>query len=134
MFHVLAGMCVLAGCDFLSSIPGIGVKRAYSLVSKYRNLGHVSLLSLQCLTFYMSTIRTIFLPFIKVHHSWEHMLVIFIVCLYNILISDLCKVGLIVLMFLQCSLACFVHIEACLTWQCFVNVSWNLSANIQLSF
>ncbi|KAK4779347.1 hypothetical protein SAY86_006875 [Trapa natans] len=32
------GMCVFAGCDFLPSVPGIGVKRSYSLVSKYRNL------------------------------------------------------------------------------------------------
>ncbi|PKI59996.1 hypothetical protein CRG98_019584 [Punica granatum] len=32
------GMCVLAGCDFLPSVPGIGIKKAYSLISKYRNL------------------------------------------------------------------------------------------------
>lgn len=40
---VLTGMCVLAGCDFLPSIPGIGTKRAYSLVSKYKNLDRVRL-------------------------------------------------------------------------------------------
>ncbi|KAI7989775.1 Serine carboxypeptidase-like 51 [Camellia lanceoleosa] len=34
----LIGMCVLAGCDFLPSVPGIGITKAYSLVSKYRNL------------------------------------------------------------------------------------------------
>lgn len=34
-------MCVLAGCDFLPSIHGIGVRRAYSLVSKHRNLDRV---------------------------------------------------------------------------------------------
>lgn len=35
---LLTGMCVLAGCDFLPSVPGIGIKKAYSLVSKYRNI------------------------------------------------------------------------------------------------
>ncbi|RRT65693.1 hypothetical protein B296_00017345 [Ensete ventricosum] len=41
-FNILTGMCVLAGCDFLPSIPGIGIKRAYSFVSKYKNLDRVS--------------------------------------------------------------------------------------------
>lgn len=40
-----AGMCVLAGCDFLPSIPGIGISKAYSLVSKYRNLDRVSIIN-----------------------------------------------------------------------------------------
>ncbi|KAL5998531.1 hypothetical protein ACLOJK_009474 [Asimina triloba] len=35
------GMCILAGCDFLPSVPGIGIKRAYALVSKYRNLDRI---------------------------------------------------------------------------------------------
>ncbi|XP_042426673.1 exonuclease 1-like [Zingiber officinale] len=39
--ELLTGMCVLAGCDFLPSIPGIGIKRAYSLVAKYKNLDRV---------------------------------------------------------------------------------------------
>ncbi|CAL9066257.1 unnamed protein product [Musa banksii] len=39
--ELLTGMCVLAGCDFLPSIPGIGIKRAYSFVSKYKNLDRV---------------------------------------------------------------------------------------------
>ncbi|KAJ0962745.1 hypothetical protein J5N97_027867 [Dioscorea zingiberensis] len=39
--ELFTGMCVLAGCDFLPSISGIGTKRAYSLVSKYRNLDRV---------------------------------------------------------------------------------------------
>ncbi|KAK9115943.1 hypothetical protein Sjap_014890 [Stephania japonica] len=39
--ELFTGMCVLAGCDFLPSIAGIGIKRAYSLVSKYRNLDRV---------------------------------------------------------------------------------------------
>ncbi|XP_038893925.1 exonuclease 1 isoform X2 [Benincasa hispida] len=36
--ELLTGMCVLAGCDFLPSVPGIGIAKAYALVSKYRNL------------------------------------------------------------------------------------------------
>ncbi|GLJ44125.1 hypothetical protein SUGI_0920180 [Cryptomeria japonica] len=39
--ELFTGMCVLAGCDFLSSINGIGIKRAHSLVSKYKNLDRV---------------------------------------------------------------------------------------------
>jgi 5'-3' exonuclease len=39
---LLLGMCVLAGCDFLPSVPGIGVARAHALVSKYRNIDRVS--------------------------------------------------------------------------------------------
>lgn len=35
-------MSVLAGCDFLPSVPGIGIVRAHALVSKYRNLDRVS--------------------------------------------------------------------------------------------
>ncbi|MED6194867.1 hypothetical protein PIB30_032523 [Stylosanthes scabra] len=35
------GMCVLAGCDFLPSVPGIGIARAHALVSKYQNLDRV---------------------------------------------------------------------------------------------
>ncbi|KAL3570782.1 hypothetical protein D5086_028031 [Populus alba] len=35
------GMCVLAGCDFLPSVPGIGISKAHSYVSKYRNLDRV---------------------------------------------------------------------------------------------
>lgn len=37
-------MCVLAGCDFLPSVPGIGIGKAYALVSKYQNLDRVSML------------------------------------------------------------------------------------------
>ncbi|XP_012574704.1 exonuclease 1 isoform X2 [Cicer arietinum] len=38
---LFTGMCVLAGCDFLPSVPGIGVARAHALVSKYRNLDRI---------------------------------------------------------------------------------------------
>ncbi|TYH01565.1 hypothetical protein ES288_A09G068800v1 [Gossypium darwinii] len=39
--ELFTGMCVLAGCDFLPSVPGIGIVKAHSLVSKYRNLDRV---------------------------------------------------------------------------------------------
>ncbi|XP_023766582.1 exonuclease 1 [Lactuca sativa] len=39
--ELFAGMCGLAGCDFLPSVPGIGISKAYALVSKYRNLSRV---------------------------------------------------------------------------------------------
>ncbi|KAL1318426.1 hypothetical protein AAHE18_15G205200 [Arachis hypogaea] len=38
---LFTGMCVLAGCDFLPSVPGIGIARAHALVSKYKNLDRV---------------------------------------------------------------------------------------------
>ncbi|GAB2301496.1 hypothetical protein Dimus_035515 [Dionaea muscipula] len=44
---LFTGMCVLAGCDFLRSVPGIGIAKAHSLVSKYRNTDRV----LSCLKF-----------------------------------------------------------------------------------
>ncbi|KAL8488061.1 hypothetical protein ACS0TY_024369 [Phlomoides rotata] len=40
-FYNISGMCVLAGCDFLPSVPGIGIAKAYSLVAKYRNIDRV---------------------------------------------------------------------------------------------
>ncbi|KAJ0764896.1 putative exodeoxyribonuclease I [Helianthus annuus] len=39
--ELFTGMCVLAGCDFLPSVPGIGIAKAHALVSKYRNLDRV---------------------------------------------------------------------------------------------
>ncbi|GMN46284.1 hypothetical protein TIFTF001_015476 [Ficus carica] len=39
--ELFTGMCVLAGCDFLPSVPGIGIAKSHALVSKYRNLDRV---------------------------------------------------------------------------------------------
>ncbi|CAN0891482.1 Exonuclease 1 [Linum grandiflorum] len=39
--ELFTGMCVLAGCDFLPSVPGIGIVKAHTIVSKYRNLDRV---------------------------------------------------------------------------------------------
>ncbi|GFZ15517.1 5'-3' exonuclease family protein [Actinidia rufa] len=36
--ELFAGMCVMAGSNFLPSVSGIGIAKAYSLVSKYQNL------------------------------------------------------------------------------------------------
>ncbi|XP_062203025.1 exonuclease 1 [Phragmites australis] len=38
---LFTGMCIFAGCDFLPSVSGIGTKRAYSLISKYKNINRV---------------------------------------------------------------------------------------------
>ncbi|XP_010540017.1 PREDICTED: exonuclease 1 [Tarenaya hassleriana] len=39
--ELFTGMCVLAGCDFLPSVHGVGIVKAHSFVSKYRNLERV---------------------------------------------------------------------------------------------
>ncbi|KAK9816211.1 hypothetical protein WJX74_006830 [Apatococcus lobatus] len=39
--EMLQTVCVLAGCDFLPSIKGVGVKKALELVRKYRSLARV---------------------------------------------------------------------------------------------
>ncbi|KAJ4713497.1 exonuclease 1 [Melia azedarach] len=39
--ELFIGMCVLAGCDFLPSVSGIGIAKAYSMVSKFLNLDRV---------------------------------------------------------------------------------------------
>ncbi|TVU51797.1 hypothetical protein EJB05_03241 [Eragrostis curvula] len=38
---LFTGMCIFAGCDFLPSVSGIGTKRAYSLILKYKNINCV---------------------------------------------------------------------------------------------
>jgi exonuclease-1 len=30
-------MCIMAGCDFLPSLPGIGAKKAHGLMKKFRS-------------------------------------------------------------------------------------------------
>ncbi|KAL7099132.1 hypothetical protein ACP275_09G063400 [Erythranthe tilingii] len=39
--ELFTGMCVLAGCDFLPSVPGVGIAKAYGFVAKYRNIDRV---------------------------------------------------------------------------------------------
>jgi len=38
---MLLTMCVLSGCDYLSSIPGVGPKRAHALISKFKTFDKV---------------------------------------------------------------------------------------------
>ncbi|ONK75704.1 uncharacterized protein A4U43_C03F19660, partial [Asparagus officinalis] len=35
--QMLLEMCILSGCDYLQSLPGMGLKRAYSLVQKFKS-------------------------------------------------------------------------------------------------
>ena len=35
-------LCVLAGCDYLSSIPGLGIKKAHALMKQYKSIERVS--------------------------------------------------------------------------------------------
>ena len=34
-------LCILAGCDFLPNLPGVGIKKAHSLMRKYRSFAKV---------------------------------------------------------------------------------------------
>jgi exonuclease-1 len=34
-------LCVMAGCDFLAQLPGIGIKKAHGLLRKYRSFTKV---------------------------------------------------------------------------------------------
>ena len=39
--HALLQMCVLAGCDFVPSMPGMGVKKAHAGVKRFRTFVNV---------------------------------------------------------------------------------------------
>lgn len=34
-------MCIFSGCDYLASLPGMGVKRAHALVKRFKNFRKV---------------------------------------------------------------------------------------------
>lgn len=34
--QMLLEMCILSGCDYLPSMPGMGVKRAHSLIQRHK--------------------------------------------------------------------------------------------------
>ncbi|KAK4845248.1 hypothetical protein QYF36_002789 [Acer negundo] len=34
---MLLEMCILSGCDYLPSLPGMGLKRAHALISKFKS-------------------------------------------------------------------------------------------------
>ncbi|KAG7592089.1 XPG-I domain [Arabidopsis thaliana x Arabidopsis arenosa] len=39
--ELFTAMCVLAGCDFLPSVPGVGISRAHAFISKYQSVERV---------------------------------------------------------------------------------------------
>ncbi|EOA40006.1 hypothetical protein CARUB_v10008695mg [Capsella rubella] len=39
--ELFTAMCVLAGCDFLPSVPGVGISRAHAFFSKYQSVERV---------------------------------------------------------------------------------------------
>lgn len=39
--RMILDMCILAGCDYLPSLPGIGVKKAHFFLKKMSNVKHV---------------------------------------------------------------------------------------------
>lgn len=40
--QMLLEMCILSGCDYLTSLPGMGLKRAHALMKKFRSYHKVS--------------------------------------------------------------------------------------------
>lgn len=40
--QMILEMCVLSGCDYLPSLPGMGLKRAHALVKKLKSIANVS--------------------------------------------------------------------------------------------
>ncbi len=39
--EMFRNMCILSGCDYLPSIPGLGLKKAYGLLNKYKDMDRV---------------------------------------------------------------------------------------------
>lgn len=49
--QMLLEMCILSGCDYLQSLPGMGLKRAHALITKFKSFDRVqSFLTLLYLT------------------------------------------------------------------------------------
>lgn len=40
--EMLLQMCILSGCDYLQSLPGMGLKRAHALIKKFKSYDKVS--------------------------------------------------------------------------------------------
>lgn len=40
--QMLLEMCILSGCDYLPSLPGLGVRRAHALITKFKSYEKVS--------------------------------------------------------------------------------------------
>ena len=46
--QMLLEMCILSGCDYLQSLPGMGLKKAHALVKKFRSYDKVSHWQITC--------------------------------------------------------------------------------------
>jgi exonuclease-1 len=42
--QMLRQLCILAGCDYLPSISGLGIKKAYTLIKSYKTIERVRIL------------------------------------------------------------------------------------------
>lgn len=42
--QMLLEMCIFSGCDYLQSLPGMGLKRAHTLITKFRSYDRVHIL------------------------------------------------------------------------------------------
>lgn len=42
--QMLLEMCILSGCDYLQSLPGMGLKKAHALMKKFKSYDKVSLI------------------------------------------------------------------------------------------
>lgn len=40
---MLLEMCILSGCDYLQSLPGMGLKKAHALVRKFKSYDKVTI-------------------------------------------------------------------------------------------
>jgi exonuclease-1 len=40
---MLRQLCILAGCDYVSSLSGLGIKTAHSLIKKHKTIDRVSI-------------------------------------------------------------------------------------------
>lgn len=40
--QMLLEMCILSGCDYLQSLPGMGLKRAHASIKKFRSYDKVN--------------------------------------------------------------------------------------------
>lgn len=40
--QMILEMCIMSGCDYLSSLPGMGVKKAHGLIKRYKTYDKVN--------------------------------------------------------------------------------------------
>lgn len=40
--QMLLEMCILSGCDYLQSLPGMGLKRAHAIIKRFKSYDKVS--------------------------------------------------------------------------------------------